>query len=188
MASLDKYFIDALSYQTVATQSAQQSLEQLRRDIYDSHRHRVFALAYYMTHNEIEAERLLVKTFTRGFCAPTLPNGAVLDGLLVDELRRTGILEEASVAGKAEERHEVVKCDAEMSEKGVRRTDLEEALQYLAPDLRLTFLLHDVESYSPEQIASLLEIPTGLAFRNVMRARIAMRLAVMKAKTERMSA
>lgn len=138
-----------------------------------------------MTHNEIEAERLLAKTFTRGFCAPSLPNGNELDGVLVEELRESGILEKDSTAGKVEERHEVIACDAEMSEKGVRRTDLEEALQHVAPELRLTFLLHDVESYSPEQIANLLQIPTGQASKNVMRARIAMRLAVVRAQTAR---
>ena len=42
-----------------AREMAPQSLEERQRDIYDSHRHRVFSISYYMTGSELEAEEIL---------------------------------------------------------------------------------------------------------------------------------
>lgn len=185
MTSLDKFVLDARSYQTTASQATQQNLEQMRRDVYDSHRHRVFSLAYYMTHNETEAEQLLIQTFKRGFLAPSLPDGTTLDGLLIEELQRADILDGALLQAEPHDRAEKVECDAEMSEKGVRRTDLEEALQLLNPQLRFIFLLHDVEGYDLEQIALLLKITPEQSSKNVFEARLAMRMALIKTKALR---
>ena len=51
----------------VVSQAAKQSCEQQQRDVYESHRHRTFSLAFYMTGNEIEAEEILATTFVRAF-------------------------------------------------------------------------------------------------------------------------
>ena len=52
----DSQFERNSSIRIVASQQVKQGVEARQRDIYDSHRHRTFALAYYMTGNEIEAE------------------------------------------------------------------------------------------------------------------------------------
>jgi hypothetical protein len=50
-----------------AREMAPQSLEERQRDIYESHRHRVFSVSYYMTGSELEAEEILRGSFIRAF-------------------------------------------------------------------------------------------------------------------------
>ncbi|MGC2499284.1 MAG: hypothetical protein WA374_16165, partial [Acidobacteriaceae bacterium] len=59
---LDRHFSNV-----TAREMAPQSLEDRQRDIYDSHRHRVFSLSYYMTGSELEAEGILRDVFVRAF-------------------------------------------------------------------------------------------------------------------------
>src|SRR5579875_3143210 len=86
LLDLEKQIFQSQGPQTIASQSAGQTLDQLRRDVYDSHRHRAFALAYYMTGNEVEAEQMLIRTFTRVFSSPAAPDGAAVDACLFDEM------------------------------------------------------------------------------------------------------
>ena len=70
----------------VVSQAAKQSCEQQQRDVYESHRHRTFSLAFYMTGNEIEAEEILATTFIRAFQQNEQPDGFAVDSALVNEL------------------------------------------------------------------------------------------------------
>ncbi|MGC2500822.1 MAG: hypothetical protein WA400_01700, partial [Silvibacterium sp.] len=71
---------------------AKQSVEARQRDIYESHRHRTFALAYYMTGNELEAEQILTNTFVSAFRSASEPDGPDVDSALLEELRRRSCL------------------------------------------------------------------------------------------------
>src|SRR5277367_3299286 len=64
-------------------QSEERSIEQAQRDVYESHRHRIFSLAFHMTGNEIEAERLLTDSFVRAFQANPKPDSVVIDSALI---------------------------------------------------------------------------------------------------------
>ena len=70
----------------VVSQAAKQSCEQQQRDVYESHRHRTFSLAFYMTGNEMEAEEILATTFVRAFQQSQQPDGFAVDSALVSEL------------------------------------------------------------------------------------------------------
>ena len=59
----------------VVSQAAKQSCEQQQRDVYESHRHRAFSLAFYMTGNEMEAEEILATTFVKVFQQHERPDG-----------------------------------------------------------------------------------------------------------------
>ena len=59
----------------VVSQAVKQSCEQQQRDVYESHRHRTFSLAFYMTGNEMEAEEILATTFVRAFQQNEQPDG-----------------------------------------------------------------------------------------------------------------
>ena len=61
----------------VVSQAAKQSCEQQQRDVFESHRHRTFSLAFYMTGNEIEAEEILATTFIRAFQQNSSPMGSL---------------------------------------------------------------------------------------------------------------
>jgi hypothetical protein len=56
-------------------------------EIYESNRHRVYSLAFWMTDNELAAEELMTQTFCRAFGASPEPNADDVDRALVAELR-----------------------------------------------------------------------------------------------------
>ena len=171
---MGELFIEANS-RIVASKSEERSMEHVQRDIYDSHRHRIFSLAYHMTGNELQAEQVLTDSFVRAFAADPRPDGTLIDGALVAELRSHFPLTAAECAP--------VTVSAEMSGRNIRRTDLEEAIQDLPPCERLLFLLRDVEGYSPEAISKLVDMPQQQLNRALFSARIRLRgiLAEMEA-------
>jgi RNA polymerase sigma-70 factor (ECF subfamily) len=171
------------SIQIVSSLQAKESSESRQRDIYDSHRHRTFSLAYYMTGNEVEAEKILTQTFIRSFQIKAEPCGEDVDRALVGRLREQFPLD-------GEEPAAVVQPAAKGAPGcgNVRRTDLEEAIQTLPPTERLLFLLRDVEGYTSAAIAKLLEMPEPRVQRSLFSARIRLQQALAAAGAERRAA
>jgi RNA polymerase sigma-70 factor, ECF subfamily len=160
---LDKHFSNV-----TAREMAPQSLEERQRDIYDSHRHRVFSVSYYMTGSELDAEQILQDAFVRAFQTVPEPDHKVVDTALLDELRSEGVLEEAEAvpppdAGYLPQRHNIL------------RTELEEAIRYLPPTERLIFLLMDVEGYPAKRVAELLNLSPSQVLRTALTARLRLR-------------
>ena len=149
----------------VVSQAAKQSCEQQQRDVYESHRHRTFSLAFYMTGNELEAEQILATTLIRAFQQNEQPDGFAVDSALVSELSERFPL-------KIEEPPAVVSQGLGLSHRNVRRPDLEAAVCNLPANERLLFLLRDVEGYTPAMIARLLDIPEPQVLRTCFSARI----------------
>jgi RNA polymerase sigma-70 factor (ECF subfamily) len=170
-------YFEEITPDVIAVQAREHSLAQAQRDIYDSHRHRIFSLAYHMTGNELEAEQILTDSFIRAFTSSAKPDGECIDQAFVTQLRSRFSLAPAApaVAGTT---------SIPMSNKNVRRTDLEEAIQQLPSAERLLFLLRDVEGYSAEAIAQLLEMQHPQVTRTLFSARIRLRaiLAEMEAR------
>jgi RNA polymerase sigma-70 factor (ECF subfamily) len=153
---------------TEAREMAPQSLEERQRDIYDSHRHRVFSVSYYMTGSELEAEELLRGTFIRAFLQEDEPDSTVIDGALITQLRDDRILlqetpQPAPTAGYLPPRNNIL------------RTELEEAIRYLPSNERLTFLLMDVEGYPASRVAELLKMSHAEVLRTALTARMRLR-------------
>jgi RNA polymerase sigma-70 factor (ECF subfamily) len=149
----------------VVSQAAKQSSEQQQRDVYESHRHRAFSLAFYMTGNEIEAEEVLAATFIRAFQQSERPDGFAVDSALVGELGQRFPL-------RKEEPPAAIVPGIGLSHRNVLRPDLEAAVRTLPPNERLLFLLRDVEGYSPANISRLLDIPEAQVQRSCFSARI----------------
>ncbi|WP_446743027.1 RNA polymerase sigma factor [Silvibacterium acidisoli] len=166
------------------TERAEERLEDVQRDIYESHRHRTFSIAYYMTGNEIEAEDILTDTFVDAFRATPKPQGEDVDQSLVGQLReRFPLGEEPIEAPKTNPADPAPQLSG-----SVRRTDLEEAVQTLPSTERLVFLMRDVEGYQPGQVAKLLEMTEQQVNRTLFFARMRMRQALAKAQSDRQSA
>jgi hypothetical protein len=108
----------------VVSQAAEQSCEQQQRDVYESHRHRTFSLAFYMTGNEIEAEEILATTFIRAFQQNERPDAFAVDSALVNELSQRFPLKEEQAAA-------VISPGSSLSHRNVRRPDLEIAVRSL---------------------------------------------------------
>ncbi|HEX3941851.1 MAG TPA: sigma factor-like helix-turn-helix DNA-binding protein [Acidobacteriaceae bacterium] len=157
--------LSLLRTEAAATQSVEQSAEQSQRDIFESHRHRVFSLAFYMTGNELEAEEILGQTFVRAFQRQQRPGAQEIDASLIGELHGRFSLKAQLPPATS--------CGEEsLTGRNVRRSDLEAALLDLPPNERLLFLLRDVEGMAPTAIAGLLGIPLPELQRLLLSARL----------------
>jgi RNA polymerase sigma-70 factor, ECF subfamily len=165
-----------ISPDLVLSQAAKQSCEQEQRDVYESHRHRIFSLAFYMTGNEIEAEEILTTTFVRVFQQSAKPDGPAVDSALVTELSQRFPL-------RKEEPSPTVAVGGALGNRNVLRADLEVAVRSLPANERLVFLLRDVEGYQPAAIARLLDMPEAKVPRVCFTARV--RLAQILAQQAR---
>lgn len=161
--------------------SQQRSADQVQRDIYETHRHRVFSLSYYMTANEVEAESMLEATFIQAFRTSPTPDSQGVDHAFLRELEaRVRLTHEAEATPAS---------GSNLHRGNVRRTDMEESLGELPPRERLVFLLHDVEGYKPNRIAALLDTDDAQVFKTLISARIRMRnaLAALHARAQQVS-
>lgn len=170
MFELDRPFTGETQSQIVASDASKLSEAQQQRDVYESHRHRVFSVGYYMTANEVEAEDILSGTFVTAFAQQRTPDGATVDRALVGELgRRFSFEAEASAVPDA---------STELDYASSRRTDMEEALNTLPPLERLVFLLRDVEGYPGAKVAPLVKQSELEVQRTLFSARVRMRNAL----------
>jgi RNA polymerase sigma-70 factor, ECF subfamily len=165
--NLERQFSPGGTPGIVAADSRKLSAEQQQRDVFDSHRHRVFSVAFYMTANEIEAEKILTDTFARVFSSAEPSSGQHVDQVLIDELSQRFLLDTVPSA-----------CpdpDLLLQRGSGRRTALEEALPNLPAIERLVFLLRDVEGYPAARIAPLVQLSETEVQRTAISARIRMR-------------
>ncbi len=152
-----------------AREMAPQSLEERQRDIYDSHRHRVFSVSYYMTGSELEAEEVLRGAFVRAFRQADEPDHAIIDTALLDQLREQQVLEQ-------EEPLPLPTTGYLPPRNNILRTELEEAIRYLPSTERMVFLLMDVEGYPASRVAELLNMGNSEVLRTALTARMRLRV------------
>ena len=154
----------------VASESQELTAEQKQRDIFETHRHRVFSVSYYMTANEIEAENILTETFVGAFQTTPEPNAHGIDHALMQGLERRFSLEPTPAAQPL--------AGANLNRGQTRRTDLEEAVGALPPRERLVFLLRDVEGYAAVKIGTLLNVDEQEVQHTLVSARVRLRNAL----------
>lgn len=159
------------SCRIVQCQMAERSLEHRQRDIYETHKHRAYAIAYYMVGNEIEADKVTQGAFLRAFRQAEEPDGHCVDCSLVSELRERMALDEQTPPAQPEP-------NLNIAGRNVKRTEMEEALRELPPNERVVFLLRDVEGYDADRVAGLLDLPRQQVERTLLSARIRMRAAL----------
>jgi len=163
--ALDQAKITGLAAHFPAT--AEQSLAHYEK-AFEEHRHRVFALAFWMTDSEIAAEEISSSVFARAFANGSIPSPETVDRILLSEIRDLmpiGILrlniaattEVASVRGN------------------VKRVDLERAVVQLPPTERMIFLLHDVEAYDHARISRTLGVSEQESQLGLHQARLCLR-------------
>jgi RNA polymerase sigma-70 factor, ECF subfamily len=153
--------------------SAKRSVEDRQRDIYDSHCHRVFALAYYMVGNEIHAEETMGNTFVKAFKADEEPDAKQIDTCLIDELRERVSFDKTLPPAEAS-------TEDSLANRNVKKTDLEDAIREIPPTERLAFLLKDVEGYSLAAISERMNISAQELPGILMSARIRLRSVLAK--------
>lgn len=141
---------------------------------YEANRHRVYALAFWMTDNEISAEELMRNTFLRVFASSREPSAELVDRALISELREIAPLGSLTL-----------ECGEATSVLGVRRnikrTDLERAVVQVPRTERFVFLLHDVEGYAHSKISKLLGLSVAESESALHQARLRVRELVAQA-------
>jgi DNA-directed RNA polymerase specialized sigma24 family protein len=142
-----------------------------RRDVFESHRHHIFSVAYYMTGDEREAETILQSTFIEAFDRQIKPSIAMLDEALMAQLRCRLSLDPVPAVEAGTEG---------LDNRNVRRTDMEEALWQMPERERLCFLLRDVEGYDASRIAGLLATSEKEVQCTIFSARLRMRNLLME--------
>jgi DNA-directed RNA polymerase specialized sigma24 family protein len=159
---------DRHASRTAAREMAPRRLEERQRDAWESHRHRVFSVSYYMTGSEIEAEEVLRDTFISAFRQAEEPDQGVVDAALVAHLSTRLCLDAAGSLP-------LPVSSSAMGRRNILRADLELAIRCLPPAERLVFLLMDVEGYPPRRIGDLLEMREPDVMRTAVMARMRLR-------------
>lgn len=119
--------------------------------IYEQNRHRVYAVAFWMTDNEMAAEELTGAVFHRAFAHSASPSPEAIDRALIAEVRSLGPI--GILTLNASTARDVVNA-----RRNTLRVHLERAVVQLPRTERLIFLFHDVEGYNHVRIARLLGI------------------------------
>lgn len=148
-----------------------------QRDVFESHRHHVFSVAYYMTGDEQEAETILESSFMEAFARQVRPSIEDLDRALMGQLHQRLSFEPVEPVSAGTE------PSAGLADGNVRRTDLEEALWQLPVVERLCFILRDVEGYQVSRVAGLLESSEVEVKRTLLSARLRMRNLLVEARS-----
>ncbi|HLH08402.1 MAG TPA: sigma-70 family RNA polymerase sigma factor [Terriglobales bacterium] len=142
------------------------------RSIYETHRHRIYNLAFYATDNEMTAEEICGRVFCRAFASRREASADAIDAELISVLR------ESSPIGNLTLNNNQVFQTRASARENVKRVALERAVVGLPLTEKLVFLLHDVERYSHERIARTLGITESESVFGLHQARIAIRQAV----------
>jgi RNA polymerase sigma-70 factor (ECF subfamily) len=136
--------------------------------VYACNEHRIYALAFWMTDNELEAEQVMERAFLRAFSITSAPTEEMIDCALLEEIRQLVPI------GRLTLKHGP--CSEVLSVRyNVKRVDLERAVVKLPATERLIYLLHDGEGYEHERIASTLGITADDSRNGLRQARLGLR-------------
>ncbi len=152
----------------------QAELETYQR-AYEANRHRLYALAFWMTDNELAAEELLNAVFRRAFARTAAPEAETLDRVLIAEIRELMPLGVLTL-------NQAACTEVASVRRNVLRVHLERAVVQLPATERMIFLMHDVENYEHARIARMLGLTEQESQFGLHQARLRMRelLASMK--------
>jgi RNA polymerase sigma-70 factor (ECF subfamily) len=136
--------------------------------IYEQNCQRVYALAFWMTGNEMTAEEMAGSVFQRAFAHSASPSPDAIDRALLAEVRRLAPIGIVTLrSGHVTE--------AVNARRNMLRVHLEQAVLQLPLTERLIFLFHDAENYEHSRIARLLGITQAESQLGLHEARLRIR-------------
>jgi DNA-directed RNA polymerase specialized sigma24 family protein len=139
------------------------------QQIYEANRHRLYALSFWMTDNELTAEELMQQTFRRAFSVSRQPSAEALDRLLISELRSRMPIGALTLSSSFSSEVVAVR-------RNTLRVHLERAVVQLPATERLVFLMHDVENYDHARIGRCLGLTEDQSRHAVHQARLRIRV------------
>jgi RNA polymerase sigma-70 factor (ECF subfamily) len=146
--------------------------------LYRTHAQAIYALCWRMTGDERDARELLQDVFVRAWERLTTFRGQSSLATWLHRLGTNVVLERMRV-GKREALRMIDAESAEPETPGSdrdadTRMDLDRALTTLPSGARTVFVLHDIEGYSHDEIATMTGIAPGTARAQLWRARRAL--------------
>ncbi|NIL99774.1 MAG: sigma-70 family RNA polymerase sigma factor [Acidobacteria bacterium] len=150
--------------------------------LYHRHVGRIFALCLRMTADPATAEDLTQQAFIRGWERLDTFRGESQFAAWLRRIAVNIVLSDRRSRGRRPE-HPVEDVETVTIERVARPTasegiDLERAIAELPPRARAVFVLHDVEGYKHDEIATLLDIAAGTSKTQLHRARRLLREAL----------
>jgi RNA polymerase sigma-70 factor, ECF subfamily len=139
-----------------------------RRQTFERNRHRVYAVAFWMTGNELAAEELMVDVFRAALSRHAVPREQEIDLALAVELNKVFDIPMFTL-------HCGPYNGVRNVRQNMRRTDLESAVLQLPATEKLIFLLHDLEGYEHDYVARLVGITERESRLGLHQARLRLR-------------
>jgi RNA polymerase sigma-70 factor (ECF subfamily) len=139
-----------------------------RRQAFERNRHRVYAIAFWMTGSELAAEDLMADVFRAALSRHAAASAQEVDRALVDELREVFDIPVLTL-------HCVPNSEVREVRRNMLRTELESAVFQLPATEKLIFLLHDVEGYDHDSIARLIGVTERESQLGLYQARLRLR-------------
>ncbi len=155
--------------------------------LYHTHCNRVYALCARMVSDRARAEELTQDVFVRAWEKLHLFRGEASFATWLHRLAVNVVLNDRKSEGRRrsrfEEEDEEQGMDSFVGVVGMVLApgdllDLEKAITRLPPGARRVFMLHDVEGYKHEEIATMLGVTTGSTKAQLHRARLLLREAL----------
>ena len=153
------------------------------RALYDAHVDRVFRLVYRMAGDLDQAQDYVQETFIRAFgkladfrgeSALATWLGSIAISVTLNGLRKVKRFREREVA--LEDAAEIGRTTREAEPD--LKTRLHGAIDALPPGYRAVFVMHDMEGYTHEEIATSLGVQPGTSKAQLFRARAKLREAL----------
>jgi RNA polymerase sigma-70 factor (ECF subfamily) len=180
-----------------AIERAKQGDAEAFETMYDLHRRRVYSLCLRMTANTAEAEDLTQEAFLqlfrkigtfRGESAFSTWLHRMAVNVVLMRLRKKGLplvpLEDTVETEEEGPKKELGAPDAVLA-GSVDRMELQRAVEALPPGYRSIFVLHDVEGYEHNEIASLVGCSIGNSKSQLHKARMKLRELLKTSRAEK---
>lgn len=154
------------------------------RALYDAHVDRVFRLTYRMAGDMDLAKDLTQETFIRAFGRLSQFRGdsslatwlhTIAMSVSLNGMRTVG--RQRARSASIDEVHDLPATNQRVAPHDLRER-LHAAIDGLSAKLRPVFVMHDVEGYTHEEIASVLAIPVGTSKARLFDARARLRSAL----------
>jgi RNA polymerase sigma-70 factor (ECF subfamily) len=149
-------------------------------ELYQQHSTRLFNLAWRMCGTRADAEDLLQEIFLLAYRKLPDFRGDSTVGTWLYRLAMNRCLDhlksrQTRASAASTPLDEQVMAPKMANDSGIRRLDLERAIARLPEGARAAFLLHDVEGFQHQEIASILGISEGTSKSQVHKARLRLR-------------
>ncbi len=171
-----------------AIERAKQGDAQAFQDLYDKHKRRVYSLCLRMTANTAEAEDLTQEAFLqlyrkigtfRGESAFSTWLHRLSVNVVLMHLRKKNLpvvsLEETTQGGEEDTPKKDFGAEDLALAGSIDRLQLQRAVDDLPPGYRMIFVLHDIEGYEHNEIATIVGCSIGNSKSQLHKARMKLR-------------